>query len=93
LTALFTSKSKPSPHRCPVQGAKAVHFGVAAVQGVEKGSAFRPLAEQRNDLLRKLRLGRNHLLVQHAHDQYSIWLNNVENNMLPNLKSAQFCLD
>jgi hypothetical protein len=45
------------------------------------------------ELLLKLRLGRNHLLVQHAHDQYSIWLNNVENDVLANLKSTQFCLD
>jgi hypothetical protein len=37
----------------------------------------------------EVRLGRNHLLVQNAHYQYSAWLGQVKHDMLALLKTAQ----
>ncbi len=84
-------KSKASPRRERGQEEETVRIGGGFVEMWRLGDGMRTslVCGGRRPLLLEMRLGRNHLLVQDAHDQQLAGVRNVENNMLANLKPAQ----
>jgi hypothetical protein len=70
-------KPKPSPRRCWGQDAETVHFRGMAVRVVEIWGGYMRkksagTSNYRHSLL-EVRLVRNHLLMQDAHNQEFIW--------------------
>ena len=91
-TTASPPKPKPSPCRGRVQDAEMVQMQGVAVGDVEIWSDIRGRGQQERatneQSLLEVRLVRNHLLVQDAHDQNTVGFQNVKHNVLANLKAA-----
>ena len=88
---------KPSPPSGRLQGAETVHLGRSTVEmwrcRDRSIGKIQWRSKMRGPSPHKVRLGRDHLLVQNANDTNSIGHGSIENDVLAHLKPVQPRLD